>query len=90
MPTVEDQDAGEDREIAEHPRPPQVPPTRAVRGAEERQEVVDDSAHAANLASASEVTPRCSLTSVRVAIEHRFINEPAAILPMANLAMRPT
>src|SRR4051794_13322313 len=42
---IEDCDGSEDRDVAEHPGPPQVPATGAVRHTEERQEVVDESDH---------------------------------------------
>ena len=38
---VEENDRGEDREVAEHARPPQVPTTAAVDHAEEGQKVID-------------------------------------------------
>src|SRR3954471_10806292 len=43
--TVEDGDRSKDREIAEHPGPPQVPPSAAVGGAKEGQDVIDDAHH---------------------------------------------
>lgn len=59
---VEDEDGGEDRDVAEHARPPQVPPASAVGDAEESQKVVDEP-HARKVAlevSASGATHGCS------------------------------
>jgi len=60
---VEDEHGREDREVAEHPGPPQVPAAATVRGAEEREEVVDHSAHKGTVVAIGPVTAATQRTA---------------------------